>query len=231
MANKGYYNEKNLEKFRAALAEAVEAVKTGTDLRVRISDHNSKMGAVASVSTPPFLSCPASCAGTCGVSCYAAKLAAMRPSVLRAYAINMAIAILRPDVYWSAIDAACKAVRFFRFHVSGDIINAEYFRRMIETAEQNPGTQILCFTKRFEIVNAWMDENGALPSNLHILFSGWTNLVPENPHSLPETNVIQRGEAPEAGWTVCPGNCFDCAITGRGCWAAGRGDTIAFHIH
>ena len=231
---KGFYRAEVINKFADALNEAKRAVLNGEPaaLRVRISNANSKMGAVASVSTLPFLTCPAVCAGTCGAKCYAAKLANLRPSVLKSYAINTALALLRPDVYWSGIDYALKGVRYFRFHVSGDIINAEYFSRMIDAARNNPKTEILVFTKRYNVVNNWISENGELPANLHILFSGWNNLDPANPHNLPETNVIvpDMDTMPD-NWKMCGGNCFNCACRGVGCWQAQKGDTIAFKLH
>ena len=57
-----YYNDKNLELFREALREYANRVKAGEVLRVSISNSNSKMGAVASVSTLPFMTCPSRCA-------------------------------------------------------------------------------------------------------------------------------------------------------------------------
>jgi hypothetical protein len=228
---KGYYNENTLAKFTEALREASEAVKAGEEVRVRISNANSKMGAVSSVSTLPFITCPARCADTCGAACYAAKLANLRPSVLKSYAINTALAMFRPALYWEQVNLAVMAVRYFRFHVSGDIMNYDYFCHMVEIARNNSRTEILCFTKRFEIVNQWLEANGELPENLHILFSGWSNLEPVNPYKLPETNVIQRGEEPADNWKICGGNCFNCACRGLGCWSAQRGDIVAFHIH
>ena len=136
----GYYNEKTLAKFTAALKEAVEAVKAGELRNVTISNANSKMGAVASVSLLPFLSCPGRCAGTCGAKCYAAKLANLRPAVLKSYAKNQALAMYAPEIYWSQVNAAVMAVRFFRFHVSGDILNADYFAHMVEIARNNSKT-------------------------------------------------------------------------------------------
>lgn len=229
MAN--YYNEKNLAKFNAALHEAVKAVKIADVPMVKISNANSKMGAVASVSTLPFITCPKLCKGTCGANCYAAKLAAIRPSVLASYAWNTAMAIYRPTEYWNGIDTACKAVRYFRFHVSGDILNADYFAHMIETARNNSKTEILVFTKRYNVVNEWIANNGDLPENLHILFSEWTNLTAENPYNLPTTNVIPKGEEPKENWKICGGNCFNCACRGVGCWNANKGETVAFPIH
>lgn len=227
----GYYNEKILAKFVEALKEAVEAVKAGELRSVTISSANSKMGAVASVSLLPFLSCPGRCAGTCGAKCYAAKLANLRPAVLKSYARNQALAMYAPEIFWSQVNAAVMAVRYFRFHVSGDILSADYFAHMVEIARNNEKTEILVFTKRYEIVNAWIAENGELPENLHILFSGWNNLEPENPHKLPETNVFKTEEEIRENWKICGGNCFECACRGVGCWQAGKGETVAFKLH
>jgi len=229
MAN--YYNEKILSKFNADLKDAAQLVKTGADMRVRISNGNSKMGAVASVSTLPFITCPARCKETCGKDCYAAKIANVYKTVRKSYAINTALAIHAPKSYWAQVDAACKAVRYFRFHVSGDILNGAYFAEMVKCAENNPHTEMLCFTKRFEIVNTFVRNGGAIPKNLHILFSGWSNLEPVNPYNFPETNVILKNQEPAENWLVCGGNCFECACRGVGCWQAKRGETVAFPIH
>ena len=72
----------------------------------------------------------------------------------------------RPDIFWPSIDLACKAVKFFRFHVAGDIMNYDYFEHMIEIAKNNPTTEILVFTKQYEIVNNWV----YIKSTQHIVF-------------------------------------------------------------
>lgn len=228
--NKGFYNENTINKFLAALNDAKKEVQAG-NVKVSISNANSKMGNVASVSTIPFLTCPGCCKETCGKKCYAAKLANLRPSVLKSYAMNTAIAMLKPAEYWKQVNAAICAVRFFRFHVSGDIMNTEYFRNMISCAVDNPKTEILVFTKRYDIVNAWIDNGGAIPENMHILFSGWKNLAPENPHNFPETNVFKTETEIRDSWKICGGNCFNCACRGVGCWQTGKGETIAFKMH
>jgi len=228
---KNYYNPETLNKFKAALKDAIQEVKNGTVSAVSISRGNVKMGAVQSVSTLPFLTCPARCKGTCGKECYAAKIANLRTSVLKSYARNTALLIVRPDLYWDGIEYAIKGTTYFRFHVSGDIVNAEYFENMVRIAKNNTHCQILAFTKQFEIVNAWIEKNGDLPKNLHILFSGWEDMEPINPHNLPETNVFDKKEGPAESWLVCGGNCFECACRGVGCWQAKNGDVIAFAKH
>lgn len=231
----------NIEKLYAAKEEAMkeirEALASGQDVSkmVTISAGNNKMGKVASVSLLPILTCPARCHGTCGEKCYAKKLAILRPSVARSYARNTAVAILAPSEFFKAVNRAMKSARFFRFHVSGDILNSEYFLQVVWACMDNPHCEVLMFTKKFETVNTYIKRSGPLPKNLHCLFSGWTNLNPSvsglNPFSLPETTVYAKDEDIRPEWTPCGGNCLDCAIHDGGCWTAKPGDTIAFKIH
>jgi len=225
--------EAKLDKFVAAYHAALE---NSDPKAVKISAGNVKMGSVPSVSTLPYLTCPGICRETCGPDCYAAKIANLRPTVAAAYAHNTALAVQDPESYFTQISAACRGYRFFRWHVSGDIINAAYFVGMVKVARENPHCVFLAFTKRFNVVNEWIDNNGPLPVNMKILFSGWEEMQPENPHKLPETNVLPKDHSgcwwdlPD-GWTVCGGNCFECACAGVGCWKAESGETVAFRKH
>ena len=226
-------NPETLKLYADTIKTYRDEIKAGKALHVSISNANSKMGNVASVSLMPGITCPYvnRCKGTCGSECYAAKLCNLRPSVRKAWARNTAIYQAEPDRYWEEVNAAIAAVRFFRFHVDGEIISGRYFAGMVESACRNPGTQILVFTKRWEVVSAWIDANGALPENLHVLFSGWEGMQPINPHNLSETNVYDRHAEPDPSWLLCGGNCFNCACRGVGCWQAKRGDVIAFEKH
>lgn len=231
-----YYTKENNEFFAELLRAEAEKIRAGARPVVTISHENNKMGAVASVSLLPFLTCPASCASTCGKMCYAAKMAIQHgrgkgATVARSWAKNTAMAIYLPAHFWMDVERAIMAARFFRFHVSGDILNAAYFEKMVEIAAHNPHCEIMAFTKKYDIVNAFIDAGGVIPENLHILFSGWENLTPENPHALPETNVFDETRPPRDEWKICGGNCFECACRGVGCWQAKRGDVIAFKAH
>jgi len=134
----GYYNRNVIAKFNDAYAAYEEKFIDGEELHVKFSGGNSKMGAVPSASLLPFLTCPARCRDTCGPACYAAKLANLRPSVLNSYANNTVLAVRDMDRYFEEIRDFCRAQRFFRFHVSGDIINNQYFEGMLWTANENP---------------------------------------------------------------------------------------------
>ena len=118
-----------------------------------ISRGNSKMGSIPSVSLPAIKTCR-SCA--CNEKCYAHRLERLRPSVRNAYQNNLEVLLNEPDTYWREVEASIMMSRFFRFHVSGDIPDGEYLEKMVEIAGGNPHCQILCFTKRYEVVNAFI---------------------------------------------------------------------------
>ena len=137
---------------------------------VSISRGNRKMGAIPSVSLPPVITCAAGC--PCAKKCYAVKMCRIYKNVKASYQNNLEILYSNPELYWQQIRAAVKMSRYFRFHVSGDIVDDLYFLDMVYTAQENPHCEILAFTKCYDIVNGYLDQrNGYLPKNLHIIFS------------------------------------------------------------
>jgi hypothetical protein len=197
---------------------------------VKISSGNSKMGSVPSVSLPSIKTCR-QCA--CQSRCYAQKLERLRPAVRNAYQHNLEVLINEPETYWREVEASVMMSRFFRFHVSGDIPTAEYLANMVAVAGRNSHCEILCFTKRYEMVNEFIEQNGELPSNLHMMFSGWIGLDMVNPFSLPEAHVRYRDGSTTAcdNAVECGGNCTECAMTDGGCWNLQKGQQVVFNEH
>ena len=198
---------------------------------VSISKGNSKMGGIPSVSLPAGITCRSDC--ECSRKCYAKKLERLRPSVRDAYQNNLALLQNDPDTYWREVEASVMLSRFFRFHVSGDIPNDAYLFKMVKIAERNPHCQILCFTKKYDIVNRHLSVHGAFPENLHILLSAWRGLAMDNPHGLPEAHVRYRDGTTTArsDAVMCGGNCTECALTDCGCWTLRPGQQIVFNEH
>ena len=197
---------------------------------IKLSRGNSKMGSVPSVSLPSIKTCR-QCA--CREKCYAQKLERLRPSVRNAYQHNLEVLIKEPETYWREVEASVMMSRFFRFHVSGDIPTAEYLANMVAVAGRNSHCEILCFTKRYEMVNEFIENNGELPSNLHMIFSGWIGLDMVNPFSLPEAHVRYRDGSTTASDDAveCGGNCTECALTEGGCWSLQKGQQVVFNEH
>lgn len=214
-----------------SLKQARDEFKASGIPAVKISWDNRKTNC-PSFSITPKIGCPKVCRGTCDHDCYAENMINVNGfGQAISWARNFIAAIYRPDAVFAAIDATCKITRYFRYHVSGDILNADYFRRMVQVAVNNPECEMLAFTKAYEIVNAWIDNNGPLPKNLHIIFSGGWGIKVPNPHGLPESYCYGPDEEFRDEWLACGGNCMDCACRGLGCWTLKSGETVAFAKH
>lgn len=199
---------------------------------VSISYGNSKMGAIPSVSLPPVTTCPNG--APCAKKCYAAKLCRIYPTVKKAYQNNLDILNNDWMEYWRQVRNAVKMSKYFRFHVSGDIPNAAYFKELVITACACPECNILIFTKQYDIVNNYIDRVGGIPKNLHVIFSRWDaawNVSIRNPHNLPMSAVIFKQSNNIEYDKACGGNCAECACKGVGCWELKNGETIAFYEH
>lgn len=220
-------------------------------MHVSISKGNEKMGAIQSVSLPSGITCR-DC--ECRKKCYAGRLEKLRRSVRNAYLNNLNVLNTEPETYWREVEAAIMLSRFFRFHVSGDIPSPDYFGQMVDIARRNPHCEILCFTKKYEIVNDYIadalhirqarqlqtgqgesapETDEIFPENLHIIMSAWRGLEMVNPYSLPEAHVRYRDGTTTAsdGAIECGGNCTECAITEEGCWTLKRGEQVIFNEH
>lgn len=195
-----------------------------------ISKGNSKMGSIQSISLPSVVTCR-SC--DCQKKCYARKLERLRPSVAKAYQRNLDVLQSDPDTYWREVEASIMMSRFFRFHVSGDIPDLNYLKHMVDISDRNKHCQILCFTKKYEIVNGFIESGGEIPANLHIIFSAWVGLNMVNPFSFPEAHVRYRDGSTTAKDSAveCGGNCTECATTDGGCWILKNGEQVIFDEH
>ena len=200
-------------------------------MNVKISSGNSKMGSIRSVSLPSGLTCRNDC--ECYKKCYAKKFENMRPSVKNAYKNNYMVLKEQPNTYWREVEASIMMSRFFRFHVSGDIPDESYFKHMVDIASRNNHCEILCFTKKYSIINSFISSGNKIPDNLHIIFSAWRGLYCDNPYSLPEAHVRYRDGTTTAKSTAkeCGGNCTRCATTDGGCWTIKNGEQVVFNEH
>ena len=200
-------------------------------MELKVSLGNSKMGNIPSVSLPAGKTCRKDC--ECYKICYARKIERLRKTVRDAYENNLKLLNEHPDIYWREVEATIMMSRFFRFHVSGDIPDIVYLCHMNEIAIKNSHCEILCFTKRYDIINEYLDTYGEFPENLHIILSAWDGLNMYNPHLLPEAHVRYKdGHTTAKGkFAECSGNCAECAITTGGCWSLKRGERVIFNQH
>ncbi len=88
-------------------------------MNLKISNGNSKMGKIPSVSLPAGITCRQDC--ECNQKCYAKRIERIRKNVREAYQSNYDLLKSNPDTFWREVEASIMMSRFFRFHVSGDI--------------------------------------------------------------------------------------------------------------
>jgi hypothetical protein len=202
---------------------------------VKLSYDNRKTTAlVPSVSLIPVADCH-NCSA-CFRGCYDVRNVCYLPSVQKSRANNSAILHEDMERYFHEILEAVKFLRFFRWHVGGDMTSFWYWEHVVDIARRTPRCEFLIFTKMFDIVNHWLDKGNELPSNLHVIFSDWVGSDFKNPYDLPISSPVwsdgKRGPhayTDKAIW--CPGDCSACAEINGGCWGAKNGDTILFEAH
>lgn len=199
---------------------------------VFISAGNRKTGfAVPSVSLIPVADC-GNCA-VCSRLCYDLRNDCIYNGVTDTRARNSAIARFDRARYFREISGACRAFRFFRWHIGGDILDADYFAGMIATAVENPGCTFLAFTKMYDIVNAYVAAGGVIPSNFQLIFSDWPGAKMQNPYNFPTSSPVfaDGTTAAPADAVECPGDCSNCAVMGSGCWTLKAGQGVKFNAH
>jgi ferredoxin len=181
---------------------------------VHISEGNSKLGDIPSVSTIPGRDC-FNCEH-CILDCYALPKFRMYKGVRKNWSENSAAVRQSQKAFFGAIEAFLRKEQpsFFRFFVGGDFLNQTMVNNCIRLARRNPSVKILAFTKRHDL------QFHNIPENLAILLS----MFPGMPE--PESNLsrswFQRHDyspypkedrIPESA-VFCPGNCESCGM----CW-------------
>lgn len=225
------YSLESLKKVVRLMNDAVDAYNTKSidEIKMCISKGNRKIGRVMNVSLPPLMTCK-NCSG-CKDFCYDIKACLQYPNTVIDARIRNYM-ILKKDIneYFQRIDDAMNRRRtnkFFRFHVAGDIINLDYFSRMVELARRHSDFIIWTYTKNYSVVNDYCRLYGrdAIPENFTIMFSEWDGMPLNNPYNFPvftcKLKDGNKNHKPEYFDSLykCPGNCDVCKAARRGCIA------------
>ena len=130
----------------------------------------------------------------------------------------------------------CSAVRYVRWFQTGDIPDDAFVGAMQFVALQCPKTQFLAFTKKYELINEFLDNAKTFPKNLKIVLSSWGDWQPENPYNIPVAYIKfkdpNRDSHIPAKAKLCPGSCADCIKNaGGGCWKMRKGQAVYFNQH
>ena len=200
--------------------------------KVNIQRGNTKLGKVLNVSLPPGRTC-ASQVPCFNQGCYARKFYHLRGACRNAWDQNYALAMTKRDFYFEFIRAmaALGEPELFRWHVSGDIPDADYLVRMVAVAQACPKTRFLCFTKQYAMVVVHRRLCKPWASNLNIVVSAWPGLpIPAELRSFPTAWMRDRKNPDPripADAVECDGGCDTCGL----CWMLEPGRSVVFDKH
>ena len=197
--------------------------------QVKVSFSNSKLGhAIASINIP---TCVCLADAPCRSTCYANKSHWLYKNVQERLKENLDAFNEDAEKFFNDIAFQTRLMRFVRWHSSGEIVNERYLEGMVKVAKMNKGVEYLCFTKKYKLVNAYLDSH-KLPKNLHMVFSGWgAQWEVVNPHNLPTSWVMFKDKRenvniPEIA-IPCAGSCENCLA----CWQLKKGQSVYFKKH
>lgn len=162
-------------------------------MNVKISTSNSKLGGfIPSLNLPAVVTCRSD--APCRKGCYACKGNWLYKNVQASMQNNLDLFVNDSESFFNDIinylNNGDIIYKFFRWHSSGDIVNYNYLLGMIRVARECPHTKFLAFTKKFNLVNMYLNLGHEIPENLHIVFSAWDNtFTVENPFNMPVTYV------------------------------------------
>ena len=182
---------------------------------------NDKIGNTSNISLPPVISCKNS--DNCRDDCYAVKFYKMYPSVKMAWDENYDEACNRREVYFRSVrkHLLWYQPRYFRWHVSGDILDQDYLERMKGIAADYGCMKFLVFTKRFDL------EFKDIPGNLQVVFSAWKGMEPPS-IGIPVAYVRFDPEEEFKNSLECINDCEACRV----CWRIGEiGKNVVLHKH
>ena len=195
----------------------------------KVSNTNSKLGGqIYGINLPPVVTCRAD--APCFKGCYACKGNWLFPNVKNSLQHNLEAYKSNPTLFFESVATQTALVRFCRWHSSGDIVDMQYFEGMCKVARKNKETHYLCFTKKYEVINEFLSKGKRIPKNLSIVFSAWSNWIPENPYNLPMTYVYGKefnNELIPKDAIPCGGKCENC----QACWTLKKGQHVYFLKH
>lgn len=205
-----------------------------TKNNITISLNNSKLGdLIPSLNLPPVLTCRAD--APCKKGCYACKGHWLYANVKASLKNNLDLFLKDPKMFFNDIIELLNdgdiTFKFFRWFSAGDIVNDTFFQGMIKTAKKCKNTNFLCFTKKFDIINNYLNAGHKIPKNLKIVFSGWdANFKINNPYNMPAAyvyfNGLSNNHIPEYA-IPCKGSCKSC----KACWSLKSGQAVYFNKH
>lgn len=197
--------------------------------QLHITQGNKKIDHTFNISLPPISVCANL---PCYKICYARAAYDMYPDVKKAWGNNLDFFLNDPKNYFRAIIifilSESQPVRFFRWHVGGEIVNDTYFEGMKQVALACPKTRFMVFSKRYHL------HSQTWPKNLQVNFSSHPDMempqevIDNHPIAWMNDGLEPRIETVGKKPFLCLGHCADC----RKCWNLTRlKRDVIFNVH
>ena len=185
-------SKKNAQKkeFIMSREEYIEYLSMKSN-EVHMTTKNSKTGCGVIDLAFPVITCreDAPCKKT---GCYCMKGTQQMATVQGAYYRNYRLYHEDPVDFWNQVQfklAHCGLPKC-RYFDAGDLPDYAFIDGMVATAKKFSEMKFMAFTKKYFLVNQWIDNNGNLPDNLNIIFSAWDkDWEVLNPHHMPVAYV------------------------------------------
>ncbi len=162
---------------------------------INMANRNKKTGIACLDFAFPLCTCRED--APCKETCYANKGTQKCASVQGAYYRNLRLMNEDIDDLFEQIEFKIKhsGLSMVRFFDSGDIPNAEFFEKMCDSIKRLPDVKFMAFTKKYEIVNEYLNKGNTIPDNFNIMFSAWDYTWKfDNPFDLPVAYVKFKDE-------------------------------------
>lgn len=232
-------SKKNAQKkeFTMSREEYIEHLSMKSN-EVHMTTKNSKTGCGVIDLAFPVITCREDAPCKKG-GCYCCKGTQVMATVQGAYYRNYRLYHEDPVDFWNQVWfklAHCGLLRC-RYFDCGDCPDYAFVEGMVATAKKFPEMKFMAFTKKYFLVNQWIDNNGNLPDNLNIIFSAWDkDWEVLNPHHLPVAYVDFKDSEktpvlPEK-YQTCPNQkdkTITCSMCGK-CWRKDLG-AVVFKQH
>ena len=190
---------------------------------ISISTGSSKLNSIPSISLPPIKTCSTQI--MCKSKCYAIKSYIRFPDVRNAWDRNYNLFLDNPKKYFHEIDSYLKLYlpKYFRWHISGDIVNSDYLQEVLTIANNHKKTNFLLYTKKYYLLPTIIKK----PSNLEIVLSVWLDQEIPN-YNYPLAFTQRKEDKKRKNTIICEKNCTDCKI----CWHLSKlKKNIIFKLH
>ena len=182
--------------------------------KIHVSKGSGKMEGIFSINTSTtnnkFCQQMAKTSDICK-GCYALRNEKMRPNLVKA--------LERNEELFTQKDFIPEEIPFkvIRFHSFGELINRTHWNNIVKLVLVNPSTRFSLWTKRVNIIHAFLNEGGIIPSNLTLIYSNPSlnserKTPPKGFHKV--FNVFESKFIKDNGIDInCGGkSCKDCMI-------------------